>query len=205
VGGDPKMKSKVIISIVFSLFIGSIIIGNAVSGDKPAGQPFQALWDAIDYLQDQIISGDDDWEISSGDLYSIPSGNVGIGTETPHKKLEVFGDAMFTNSEETDPSSNTYFFIEQGRVSGVGTDGKRIGAWDEDEGLWKTLQVDGNPLLLNTRSLQSVSIGGYIQLALSTGVPPADDCDDEPEWGRMKVDPDDGSLYICTNSGWVTK
>jgi len=37
------------------------------------------------------ISGtvDSDWNVTSGDMYSIPTGNVGIGTETPAGKLQV--------------------------------------------------------------------------------------------------------------------
>ncbi len=34
---------------------------------------------------------DEDWQISGDDLYSIPSGNVGIGTTTPREKLEING------------------------------------------------------------------------------------------------------------------
>lgn len=46
---------------------------------------------------------------------------------------------------------------------------------------------------------------GYLQLALTAGVPPSGDCDSSTERGRMKVDSAAGLLYICRDSGWVAK
>ena len=50
-----------------------------------------------------IISGndgDEDWIISGNDMYSYPSGNVGIGTTTPNEKLEVNGSIRMTDGNE---------------------------------------------------------------------------------------------------------
>ena len=38
-----------------------------------------------------------------------------------------------------------------------------------------------------------------------TAAPPAADCDDASERGRMKVDIANDLLYICTITGWVAK
>ena len=46
---------------------------------------------------------------------------------------------------------------------------------------------------------------GYIQLALTSGAPPAADCDESSERGRMKVDSFNGLLYICGDTGWIAK
>lgn len=51
---------------------------------------------------------------------------------------------------------------------------------------------------------------GYTQLALTSGTPPAVDCDEVLEMGRMKVDDSGGGfLYVCTQTasgiGWVAK
>ena len=45
-----------------------------------------------------------------------------------------------------------------------------------------------------------VIASGYSQLGLTTGAPPAADCDEASEHGRMKVDADVGVslLYVCT-------
>jgi len=37
---------------------------------------------------------DNDWLVSGGDMHSIPSGKVGIGTAEPDKKLHVLGDVL---------------------------------------------------------------------------------------------------------------
>jgi hypothetical protein len=46
---------------------------------------------------------------------------------------------------------------------------------------------------------------GYVQLDALSAAPPAADCDEVSERGRMKVDVVNDLLYICTNSGWVFK
>jgi hypothetical protein len=46
---------------------------------------------------------------------------------------------------------------------------------------------------------------GYVQLGLTSGAPPAADCDSADERGRMKVDSAVGRLYICVDSGWISK
>jgi len=50
-----------------------------------------------------------------------------------------------------------------------------------------------------------VEVTGYTKLALTTGAPPATDCDAPVEYGRMKVDSSAGILYVCMASGWVPK
>jgi len=45
----------------------------------------------------------------------------------------------------------------------------------------------------------------YLQLDTLQSAPPAIDCDESTELGRAKVDVEHNVLYICTNSGWITK
>lgn len=49
------------------------------------------------------------------------------------------------------------------------------------------------------------TVSGYTKLALTAGAPPATDCDEASERGRMKVDNAAGLLYACADSGWVAK
>jgi hypothetical protein len=59
---------------------------------------------------------------------------------------------------------------------------------------------------IGTQSPQSaLQISGYVQLDLTAGSPPASDCDQSSERGRMKVDSSARLLYICTDSGWIAK
>ena len=51
-----------------------------------------------------------------------------------------------------------------------------------------------------------LQVNGYIQLATTSGNTPSNsDCDEDTEYGRMKVDEVNDLLYICTQSGWVSK
>jgi len=45
--------------------------------------------------------GDNDWMVSDGNMYSIPSGNIGIGTAIPQEKLHVAGNVRI---EGTSPA-----------------------------------------------------------------------------------------------------
>ncbi len=48
-------------------------------------------------------------------------------------------------------------------------------------------------------------VEGYVQLDTVSAAPPAADCDEAAEVGRMKVAQSGSNLYICTDGGWVTK
>ena len=50
-----------------------------------------------------------------------------------------------------------------------------------------------------------LQVSGYLQLGTTAGAPPAADCDAANERGRMLTDPADGRLWVCANSGWVSK
>lgn len=46
-----------------------------------------------DYITRIVACADDDWMVSGDLMYSIPSGNVGVGTHQPAAKLHILGDA----------------------------------------------------------------------------------------------------------------
>ncbi len=49
---------------------------------------------ASDYITRVVEYGDDDWMVSGNLMYSIPSGNVGVGTSHPTEKLHVVGNLL---------------------------------------------------------------------------------------------------------------
>jgi hypothetical protein len=65
--------------------------------------------------------------------------------------------------------------------------------------------IQGNVGIGTSNPQSTLHVNGYVQLALTSGIPPASDCDETPERGRMKVDNAAGILYVCVNSGWVAK
>ena len=61
---------------------------------------------------------------------------------------------------------------------------------------------------IGTESPQSaLQIRGYTQIDLTSGPPPSADCDDDSERGRMKLDGAARAelIYICVDSGWISK
>jgi hypothetical protein len=68
-----------------------------------------------------------------------------------------------------------------------------------------TIDGNGNVNIGSSQSKGSLQVNGYIQLGLTRGTPPTEDCDQEIERGRMKVDSGAQTLYICMNKGWVKK
>ncbi|MBX5480340.1 MAG: hypothetical protein IRZ16_00615 [Myxococcaceae bacterium] len=50
-----------------------------------------------------------------------------------------------------------------------------------------------------------LQVKGYLQLGATSGAPPAADCDEAREAGRMLVDPASSTLWVCGNSGWFSK
>jgi len=61
------------------------------------------------------------------------------------------------------------------------------------------VRIPGTPAQLILESLQ---VSGYIQLALSPGFPPPEDCDEESEKGRMAIDYALNRMYVCFALGW---
>lgn len=69
------------------------------------------------------------------------------------------------------------------------------------------MRIDQNGNIgIGTSSPQSaLQVVGYVQLDLTDGSPPpAEDCDDPSEYGRMMVDQINEDVYVCVVSGWKT-
>ncbi len=154
------------------------------------------------------------------------SGNVGIGTMNPDAPLHVRGSngsgAILVDS--THERGSLISFRKGGaQHAGVGMTGKIEGNQSEDLGFFAEtgnglrFYVNGSPYEVAViNSSGNVGIGtadpkselhviGYTQLDLTSGAPPATDCDEAQDRGRMKVDSAAGLLYVCVDSGWAAK
>ncbi len=64
-----------------------------VTGGSPgAGKVLTSDAGGLASWQTPSAAADSDWQVSGADMYSIPSGKVGIGTTTPRGKLDVKGE-----------------------------------------------------------------------------------------------------------------
>ena len=137
------------------------------------------------------------------------SGNVGIGTTVPTQKVHIkSSDHVKINVESSDNAKHAQIqFTQPSKIYSLGlADSSNIfQLYDNSLGI-SVLSVSAGNVGIGTATPPSaLQVTGYAQLDLTSGAPPVGDCDAATERGRMKVDNTAGLLYICMNSGWVSK
>jgi hypothetical protein len=50
-----------------------------------------------------------------------------------------------------------------------------------------------------------LQVSGYLQVDLTSGQPAGSDCNAASQYGRMKLDPTTGKLWLCASGGWISK
>ena len=119
------MKQKIVGILICMLIIaiGVIpVVGNInIETNNENIKPIESNTINKQYLQPplpswilELVNGDWDYWSNFPDIFSIPTGNVGIGTNSPNSKLEVIGDMRITNPSDPDD----YLMIS---VSNMGT------------------------------------------------------------------------------------
>lgn len=187
--------------------------------------------EAVPFGVDAAIAGDEivDFQVGIIALFSAPD-NTGDGKPDDglySPVLEYFrvqiGD---TSWDETMPATELVFQLQRGSVIGLqGTLTDTMPAHPDLEfllptspGLWIAIdERDGVDLgkIVGAYSLldgevttrpQLTVVDGFVKLDAVPGTAPAAaDCILQDHYGRMTFDASSGLLYICSQSGWISK
>jgi hypothetical protein len=150
------------------------------------------------------------YDDSLGYIASIKGGNFGVGTIAPLNRLVVrgtaagFNESIFRVERATDGAvALTAGFGKDGTNSMfLGTATNHPFALTTNDTERMRVSNSGNVGIGTTTPQSTLQVNGYVQLALTAGAPPAVDCDNVAEYGRMKVDATGNKLYVCTSTGW---
>jgi hypothetical protein len=78
--------------------------------------PRQEVTPAPYAIYAKTAGGDNDWMLNGNDMYSLPSGNVGIGTSGPGAKLEVIQDSWADILKVGLSTSSNRLILSSGQV-----------------------------------------------------------------------------------------
>lgn len=122
------------------------------------------------------------------DLFITGTGDVGIGTTTPNRKLVVIGNSRL---ESTPVSGNAVLSIRHGSVTGWGDNHTHFGYTGSNGSVVNYIRGDSTDINTDLR------VTGYTTLTKRfAGAPPAADCTND-YIGRMAIDTTNNRLYIC--------
>jgi hypothetical protein len=187
-------------------------------------------WNGVNFVEFQSIptNGARDWEFFTigNDYYLAVANEFNDSTYNIDSKIYRWNGTGFVESQSIPTNgaidwesfsigSDSYLVVaNQYNGSTHNIDSKIYKAVLESQAgtsyLWgkSGLDVyygDGDVGIGTTSPQSALQVGGYVQLDVLSAAPPATDCDEASELGRMKVDVVNDLLYICTNSGWVAK
>ncbi|HEX8773099.1 MAG TPA: hypothetical protein VF735_05800 [Pyrinomonadaceae bacterium] len=147
-------------------------------------------------------------------------GNIGVGTSTPSYKLVVGPDlgagfSFVTATVSKGPGQSASILVGPSAMQAmefgwdnansrafVNSPSTNVIAFMQNGSERMRINSAGNVGIGTSAPQSSLQVNGYVQLALTAGAPPAADCDNAAEHGRMKVDATGNKLYVCTSTGW---
>jgi len=148
---------------------------------------------------------------ATNDIY-LNSGSydgVGVGISDPQQNFHVknsngFSDALIRlENNSSGAFSNQTTQVEFVRGPNPATDYSWVGPTDANT--FDVWTMESIPMLFGVGADEKMRINStdiimdtYLRLAKQAGVPPAVDCDQDPEMGRVKVDNINDLLYVCT-------
>jgi hypothetical protein len=107
-----------------------------------SGQVLTTTGSGVDWVDASTLD-DGDWTVSGNDMYSAVSGNVGIGTNSPGKKLDVVGELRVDISSGKIEMGDLNTFNAASNVLILDADNGVGGFYDQEEAMW-ILQTDGD-------------------------------------------------------------
>lgn len=63
-----------------------------------------------------FVANDNDWTVNGSDMYSQPTGNVGIGTNNPNYKLDINTFSLNVGTDSGDQNGDGYLDADGGRI-----------------------------------------------------------------------------------------
>jgi len=159
-----------------------------------------AHWDSIRGVPE---FDDNDWQIDGDDIYSLPSGNVGIGIDTPAEKLDIDGNARvsgITSSDilRLDPNADEPATPEVGMIKTTGN-GSDYSVYSYDGSCWRKIYYPpddstcfGGTPSVNAGEDTTICLGTSIALSanVSDGWPPYEydwDNDGTGDWDDLQT------------------
>ena len=113
------MKNKVIGFLVLTLLISAAVLPAVSSIDNESNEPSKTNKPMILPFFKSLFNGDWDYWTGPPNLFTIPDGNVGIGTDHPGEKLDVVGTVQMTGFKMPFGANNGYVLTCD--ENGVGT------------------------------------------------------------------------------------